>query len=316
MSLSPYIWLILMVIAAVTVYALFVVLSTRHKKRSRVLRSLYINEEDSYEHDDGQTSTVRVMRDVLTLLGIDVVKLREKDYGKYGSAGLYTEASVTKFLFFRYLAQPFFFVIGVALLLLALTDKQSLGSVLNIMQMLIGVIVAIIGISGHTIVLDKIVTRRKERLTQDFPDAVDLLLICVESGMGLDAALARVARELQRSHPYVTGELERTKIELGLYGDRVQALQNLAERTDLQSYRSLVSALVQTEKYGTNLAATLRTLSHEYRQARLLKAEEKAARVGALLTLPVVIGVFFPVMGLIMAPPFIKLFGSGGLFDK
>ena len=314
-SVPSYIFLVLLVIAAIAIYAIFVVYSGQRKKRSRVLRSLYINEQESHVSEEGETASARLMRDILTMLGIDVAKIRERDYGKYGSAGLYTESAVTKFLFFRYLIQPLLLIIGILILLTLLTDKDGVSGLSGLSKLLGTLCLCIFGISGHNMVLDKIVKRRKEHLTDNFPDAVDLLLICVESGMGLDAALARVSRELQRSHPYVTGELERTRIELGLYGDRVQALQNLAERTDLQSYRSLVSALIQTEKYGTNLATTLRTLSNEYRQARLLKAEEKAARVGALLTLPVVIGVFFPVMALIMSPPFILLFASGGMFD-
>ena len=305
--------LIILIIAVVGIYILSVLLHGRHKRRGRMLRSLFVSEQDAAQTADELSAIGLLCRDLLAMVGVSVAENRKKNYSAYGKAGLYTEQVVSKFLFVRYFIQPIFMVIGIILVLKGATaaDFTALD---NLIALLVGFVLALFGLGGHTVVLDKLAVKRSQRLVQDFPDSVDLLLICVESGMGLDAALARVSRELQFSHPTVTAELERTRIERGLYGDRVQALQNLAERTDLQSYRSLVSALVQTERYGTNLAATLRTLSKEYRAARLLKAEEKAAKVGALLTLPVVLLVFFPVMALIMSPPFIQLFASGGIF--
>ena len=315
-SLSTSVLFILTAIVIIGVYAIFVVATSQRKKRARALRSLYVSDQQSATADEEFSEFEKLGRELAGLFGVNIEAHRKKYYTEYGRAGLHTDAAVSKFLLVRGIIQTLGLSIGAALLFISLTREGDLFSLDNVFYLLFGFVFMMIGISGHSILLDKKAAGRRQKLVDDFPDAVDLLLICIEAGMGLDSALARVSRELQHTHPTVTMELERTRLELGLYGDRVQALQNFAERTDIQSYRSLVSALVQTEKYGTNLAATLRSLSKEYRAARLLKAEEKAARVGALLTLPVVLFVFFPVMVLIMSPPFIQLFASGGLFGR
>lgn len=311
-DMPAYAMFALFVIAVVALYAIIIVYSGERKRRSRVIRSLFL-EKDDESKKDSLTPLGRFCSDFLTICGVSIEKKRKEKYGELGKAGVYTEDAVAKFLFFRFVIQPFIMFTGVVMMLVMIMGSSGAMGLVDLAKLVGGGIVAYIGIAGHNVALDKLATLRQQKLMLEFPDAVDLLLICVESGMGLDAALSRVTHELQHTHVCVTAELERTRVELGVLGDRVEALQNLAERTDIQSYRSLVSALVQSEKYGTNLASTLRTLSKEYRDQRLLKAEEKAARVSALLTLPVVVGVFFPVMALIMSPPIISMM-SGGMF--
>lgn len=308
-NLPAYAFFILFVIAVIAIYLVVLLYSQERKRRARALRSLHVDNKKS-EDEHSESGFANLSRDLLVLMGIDIAKKRKENYSQFGRAGIFSEDAVAKFLFFRYIVQPIIAFIGLIILFVALTSDAGFSNLDNLLKILTGGVCAFFGISGHNMVLDKLGNRRKQKLILDFPDAVDLLLICVESGMGLDAALSRVSKELTRTHPNVVAEFERTRIELGLFGDRVQALQNLAERTDIQSYRSLVSALVQTEKYGTNLAATLRTLSSEYRDQRLLKAEEKAARVGPLMTLPAILGILVPVMIFILMPPLIPAFST------
>lgn len=124
------------------------------------------------------------------------------------------------------------------------------------------------------------------------------MLVCVEAGLALDAALARVCKELDDAHPELCAELNKTRMELTLLNDRERALLNLADRTDLLSFRSLVGALLQSERFGTSLIETLRVLSEDYRNTRMMIAENKANKLPALITIPLM---------LLMMPAFIMI---------
>lgn len=145
--------------------------------------------------------------------------------------------------------------------------------------------------------------KRKATLSKAMPDAMDLLVISVEAGLNLDSALVRVAREIRLSCPELADELELTAVELGFLQERREALRNLEMRTDLPSVTALVGTLAQAEKYGTPLAQSLRVLAGEMRTERLMKAEEKAAKLPATLTVPMVV--------FIMPALFIVLIGPG-----
>ncbi len=131
--------------------------------------------------------------------------------------------------------------------------------------------------------------KRRQKLSRALPDALDLMVICAESGLNLDSALVRVAREIEANETELAQELELTAIELGFLSDRRQALANLETRTGLASIGALVSTLAQSERYGTPLAQSLRVLAREMRDERMMKAEEKAARLPATLTVPMVV---------------------------
>jgi len=123
--------------------------------------------------------------------------------------------------------------------------------------------------------------------------------------MALDAGLTRVAREMQRSSPEIADEFGLTAVELGFLPERRKAVENLARRVQLASVRGVVNTLLQTEKYGTPLAQSLRVLAAEFRNERMLKAEEKAAKLPAILTVPLIV--------FIMPALFIVLIGPGAL---
>lgn len=314
MTIDPY--LVLMIAAIVALYIVMVISFKRSAKKARALRSFYLPEtiglgEDSEKRDELASLCIAM----LSMIGVNVSQVRKDMYTELGRAGLSTENQVAYFLFFRWYIQFFFLLIAGLILFVTLTQHVELASIDGITRLLFVFILGAIGLGGHTVLLDKLEKKRKDQLILSFPDTLDLLLVCIEAGMPLDTALARVCRELKRSHPLITNELDRTRIELGVYGDRTQSLQNLADRTDIKGFRSLVSALIQTEKYGTNLADTLRVLSEDFRTERLLNAENRAARVPALITVPVVLFVFFPFMVLIMAPPIIEFLEKGGWPD-
>ena len=133
------------------------------------------------------------------------------------------------------------------------------------------------------------VKKRSHAIRKGLPDALDLLVICAEAGLTVDAAFSRVARELGKAYPELGDEFGLTAIELGFLNERRQAFENLATRVDLEAVRGVVTTMIQTEKYGTPLASALRVLSAEFRNERMMRAEEKAARLPAIMTVPLIL---------------------------
>jgi tight adherence protein C len=144
--------------------------------------------------------------------------------------------------------------------------------------------------------------RRRRSLRKELPDALDLLVICAEAGLGADAAFVRVTRELADANSAIADELALTSIELGFLPDRHQALENLNRRTDLPEIRGLVNTLVQADRYGTPVARSLRVLAAEFRSERLLRAEAKAARLPAILTVPMIVFIL-PALFIVLIGP-------------
>src|SRR6476659_4871835 len=133
------------------------------------------------------------------------------------------------------------------------------------------------------------VQKRSNAIRKGLPDALDLLVICAEAGLTVDAAFGRVARELGKAYPELGDEFGLTAIELGFLNERRNAFENLADRVDLEAVRGVVTTMIQTEKYGTPLASALRVLSAEFRHQRMMRAEEKAARLPAIMTVPLIL---------------------------
>jgi tight adherence protein C len=149
-----------------------------------------------------------------------------------------------------------------------------------------------VGLAIPNIVLRNLVERRQRALRNGFPDALDMLVVCVEAGLGLTAAIQRVADELRFSHPELASELALVNAETRAGVERETALKNLTDRTGLDDVRGLVSLLVQTLRFGTSVADTLRVYSEEFRDKRMQHAEELAAKVGTKLIFPLVLCLF------------------------
>ncbi len=146
------------------------------------------------------------------------------------------------------------------------------------------------------------IDKRTAAIRKGLPDALDLMVICAEAGLTVDAAFARVSRELRRAYPELGDEFQLTSVELGFLTDRRQALENLAARVNLDSLRGVVTTMIQTEKYGTPLASALRVLSAEFRNERMMRAEEKAARLPAIMTVPLILFILPTLFVVILGP--------------
>jgi tight adherence protein C len=158
------------------------------------------------------------------------------------------------------------------------------------------------GYKGADIYLQNLVTKRTHLIRKGLPDALDLLVICAEAGLTVDAAFNRVARELGRAYPELGDEFALTAIELAFLSERRQAFENLAYRVNLDSVKGVVTTMIQTERYGTPLASALRVLSAEFRNERMMRAEEKAARLPAIMTIPLILFIL-PVLFIVILGP-------------
>ncbi len=159
-----------------------------------------------------------------------------------------------------------------------------------------------IGYKGPELFLKNKAGKRTTEIRKGLPDALDLLVICAEAGLTVDAAFNRVAKELGRAYPELGDEFALTAIELSFLSERKMAFDNLAYRVDLESVRGVVTTMVQTERYGTPLASALRVLSAEFRNERMMRAEEKAARLPAIMTVPLILFIL-PVLFIVILGP-------------
>ena len=160
----------------------------------------------------------------------------------------------------------------------------------------------VLGYYLPNIIIKNNATKRQEGITLGFPDALDLMVICVEAGLSLEAAFTRVSREIGENTPDLAEELGLTTAELSFLGDRRQALSNFADRVGTPESRALVTSLVQSEQYGTPLTLSLRVLSQENRDSRMSRAEQKAGSLPAMLTGPMIV-FFLPVVFVVLLGP-------------
>jgi len=169
---------------------------------------------------------------------------------------------------------------------------------------------AVVGLRGPDIVIGRRAKARRELIDKGLPDALDLLVVCGEAGIGLELGLERVARELKEVHPELAAELAITVSEMRLLTDRLQGLHNMGERVRLDSVRAIASTLSQTLRYGTPLGKALRTLTADFRLIRQTRMEERAARLPVLITVPMIVFILPATTLVVAGPAFLQLIGA------
>src|SRR5918994_2368516 len=239
---------------------------------------------------------LRVMRQIADRLNLLRGSAADQTTRKLRRAGFLSRDASVVYVFVK-LALP----LGLGFLMIVLTSSGLLGVSEDLsLPVCMGAVLS--GFIMPDVYLKNFTARRREVLNYVLPEGLDLLTICVEAGLSIDAAFRRVAREMQGSMPELAAEFELTAIELTYLPDRQQALENMAERSDSPAVAALVNALRQTEKYGTPLANSLRILSQEFRQTRASKAEEKGARMPALMTVPLMVFILPTLITVLIAP--------------
>ncbi|HET6619860.1 MAG TPA: type II secretion system F family protein [Dongiaceae bacterium] len=223
---------------------------------------------------------------------LDAKELR----AKLARAGKRNPGAVANYLFKRIALPIIFVVIALLYAWMVFPDKP-------LAVRLAGVLAAgAIGYLLPQILLNNAITKRQKLLQKAFPDTLDLIVICVESGMSVEASFNKVTDQMAESSPEMSEEMGLTSAELAFLSDRRQAFENLSERTGLPSFKSLSTTLLQSERYGTPIANGLRVLAQENRDTRMSLAEKKAAALPAQLTVPMII-FFLPVLFIIIAAP-------------
>ena len=222
----------------------------------------------------------------------------KKTQVKLMQAGIRTKDLAFFIIFARFVLPV---VLGIAaVLLLYVFDFAPQWSWIRRYMTVAGVLVG--AYKAPDIWLKNKVGKRSKAIRKGLPDALDLMVICAEAGLTVDAAFNRVAKELGRAYPELGDVWGLTAIELGFLNERRQAFENLATRVDLEAVRGVVTTMIQTEKYGTPLASALRVLSAEFRHQRMMRAEEKAARLPAIMTVPLILFILPTLFVVILGP--------------
>ncbi len=202
--------------------------------------------------------------------------------------------------------------LSLALLLVWLFAAHFFSSLSTGRIVFFAVAVSFLGMLLPGILLDRAVAKRHKLLRDGFPDALDLLTVCVESGLGLPQALQRVADELEVSHPELAVELANVTAQMRAGVDRETALRGLATRTGLDDVRGLVSLLAQTLRFGTGIAEALRVYSEDFRDKRMQRAEEAAAKIGTKLIFPLVVCLFPSFFVVAIGPAVLRMIEAFG----
>jgi tight adherence protein C len=172
---------------------------------------------------------------------------------------------------------------------------------------LIGVALAVFGLYAPNLFISAKADRRREAIVNGFPDSLDLMLVCVEAGLGMEAAFDRVGREMLHSHPLVAQMLSVVTLELRAGSTREEALRNMANRTQVTEIRSFSTLLIQSDKLGSSIGETLRVYASEMREKRRMRAEEKAHKLPVLLSVPLVACMLPVMIGVLMLPAIIRV---------
>lgn len=272
-------------------------IKSHQKRREDLLTGIIAGGQEK----KAQTASVNFLRPYLERLKLTRGDDARRTVDKLAQAGWRSRDLLVIYQAAR-LILPFLFGGGALLLVTTIGAQMSL-----LGHVAVAGLGVVIGGSAPVIFLRNAISRRYLKLRRQLPDALDLLVICAEAGLSLDAALTRVARELGGSTPELADELGLSAIELGFLPNRRQALMNLVKRCDIPPIRAVVNTLMQTERYGTPLAHSLRVLAAEFRDERLMRAEEKAARLPAIMTVPMIIFILPPLFVVLIGPAIIQV---------
>jgi len=229
--------------------------------------------------------------DLFKHLGADEMREKLRMAGYRGQGPLYT------LIFFRLVMPIVLFVLALFYMFVVVEMNQP-----AMVRVGIAILASWVGYKLPGLYLDNNIQKRQQSIKRAFPDALDLLLICVESGMSIEVAFKKVAGEIGGSSIPLAEELALTTAELSYLQDRRTAYENLATRTGLDGVKAVCMALIQAEKYGTSLGQTLRILAQENRDMRMSEAEKKAAALPPKLTVPMIL-FFLPVLFVVILGP-------------
>lgn len=240
---------------------------------------------------------VGAMKNLLQKINLQKLLASPEIKQTLSAAGWRSQSAVIVFVFARIAGAAGGALLAFLFLLVQKKFKLSLP-----VEALVMLGAAAVGFYMPQILAKNAAAKRQQEMTSNFPDALDLLLICVESGLSVEAAFSRVTEEVAATSPVLSQEFALVGAELAYLGDRRKAYTNFAERTGLAAAKSLATTLAQADKYGTSVAVALRVLATESRDERMAKAEKKAGALPAQLTVPMIV-FFLPALFLVIIGP-------------
>jgi tight adherence protein C len=271
---------------------------SHQQRRQHLLQEIVAGKPAETKAKQDAVQAIRKMVERLKLTRGDEAR---KTVDKLAQAGWRSRDVLVVYLGTRFVMP---FIAGAGALFFVTTMGENLSTLSAVSAAGAGVLV---GAYLPVILLKNSIARRYQKIRRQLPDALDLLVICAEAGLSLDAALTRVAREMGPSASELSDEVGLTAIELGFLPNRRQALLNLVRRADLPPIRAVVNTLMQTERYGTPLAHSLRVLAAEFRDDRMMRAEEKAARLPAIMTVPLILFILPCLFVVLIGPAIIQV---------
>jgi tight adherence protein C len=254
----------------------------------------------------GETKTY--MKNVVERFDLRKAFMDDATVDKLAMAGFRGQGHLTTFLFMRLATPVGIFVFGALYLLFLNPGDRPL-----YLNLVYAIGAGLVGSFLPGILLKNTTTKRQLSIKRAWPDALDLMLLCVEAGMSMEHAFKRVAKEIGQQSAELAEELTLTTAELAFLEDRGRAYDNLGRRSGLDGVKSVMTALIQADRYGTSVGQALRVMAEEGREGRMMDAEKKAASLPPKLTVPLIL-FFLPVLFIvIISPAMIKVFGPGGV---
>ncbi|HEY0919924.1 type II secretion system F family protein [Devosia sp.] len=248
------------------------------------------------------------MRNVVEKFSLQKAFADEGTIEALARAGYRGQGPLTTYLFLRFATPIALFFVAFGYLSLTVFAGKPL-----YLNALYALMIGLVGAYLPVLVLKNKTLKRQASVRRAWPDTLDLMLLCVESGMSVENAFRRVAREIGAQSPELAEELTLTNAELAFLEDRTRAYDNLGKRTGLDNVKSVMTALIQADRYGTSVGQALRVMAEEGREQRMMEAEKKAASLPPKLTVPLII-FFLPVLFIvIISPAIIRIFANGGL---
>lgn len=252
--------------------------------------------------------TKSYMKNVVDKLDLKKAFQDDATVDKLNMAGFRGQGHLTTFLFMRLITPVAIFLVAAFYLLILSPGERPL-----YLNLVYAIGAGLIGSFIPNVLLKNTTEKRQSSVRRAWPDCLDLLLLCVESGMSMEHAFKRVGREIGHQSAELAEELALTTAELAFLEDRGRAYENLGRRTGLDGVKSVMTALIQADRYGTSVGQALRVMAEEGREQRMMDAEKKAAALPPKLTVPLIL-FFLPVLFIvIISPALIKVFGPGGV---
>lgn len=297
---------LLFVAVAGVAFALVTILSERDEVRERLASGVPLTEDGvpigaGLRTHDARGAWIKLVT-AIEKTGLPLVDTKDATLRSRLAAAGYPQDYAPRIYSFVRLAM----VIGLPLGALALLWAS--GGAPSMMKLyFIGLIAAALGLYLPSLWIRAKADRRQRDIINGFPDALDLLLVCVEAGLGLEAAFSRVGMEMTRSHPLLAEQLGAVVLELRAGRSQEDALRRMADRAGADDIRAFATLLIQSHKLGSSVAQTLRTYASEMREKRRMRAEEKAHRLPVLLSIPLVTCMLPVMIGVLMLPAVIRV---------